>query len=173
MSREVIPNKGLSGLEVAEIIKNRVGFILDRDGFLSNNRSFGRFSFEVKVTLHFDNFLYPEHVALIKPEAMSKQQLTANPGLAAMEPTIPLPNPSGDDEVSATETVDIIQSPNGARLEHDLPIQVQYRDSSGNQAIKDIKYDGDKPTPESVGNSFKVKDLTEQEAVRLGRGRKR
>lgn len=167
MSRnEMVTQRGLSGSELAEIIKKDTAFILANDGMFTNSVAYGRVSYELRLTVHVDNALVPTHVSVVHPFAVSKQQLAANPELAALEMNVPLDDTTEDDIILGVEVERSIQSPNAARIEHDLPIQVKVT-VDGQKTLKDITYTGDKPTPESSGNSSVISDVSEEVAKKL------
>src|SRR2546429_7494529 len=116
ISNERVPNRPLSGLELAKIIQKDVQDILSRDGMFTNNIAFARVSYEVRVSLHLDNPVYPEHISTTLSRPASKQQVEAQPELAAIE-TSPLKDPLSVEELIASEERHReIQSPNMARV---------------------------------------------------------
>lgn len=164
-TNERIQNKPLSGVELKEIILKDFADMLDRDGMFSNNLGYPRVVYEVRLSLHLDNPLYPQHVSTRPSRPASKQQVEANSAMAAIE-SPPLNNPD-QDVVSSREVSAAIMSPNMARIEHDMPLKNTVRGDE-----KDVKYMGDKPSEEeqkAVGNTKTIKDTSEQQAVAWGR----
>lgn len=153
-SHEQIPNKPLSGSELVEIIEKLVHKTLTKDGMFSQNIAFRRVSAEVRVSLHMDNPVYPEHVATALTQRASIQEIEANPQLAALEaPPLKLPL-SGEETVFSEETHIEIASPNMARISNDMPIIQERRNLDTNQIDrKEVRYTGDLPDPATVGNT--------------------
>lgn len=169
MSTDRIQNRPLSGEELSKIIQKRVGQILAADGMFIARIGYANVAFEVKITLHLDNPAYPQHVTTVIPSRVSIQELEANPELGSIEGRPPLASPTEDALVISTELSEIIQSPNGSRIEHDLPLKQQIRNVENmTWEDKEVMYTGDKPEPESVGNTMKVTDTSTQEAARMG-----
>lgn len=152
-SNEGIRQKSLSGPELVKIIERDVHEMLTRDGMFNINIAFPRVSYEVRVTMHMDNPLYPTHVNSAFSRPASKQEVEKEPSLAAIE-TLPLQEPLTDEEtVFAEERHREIASPNMARVEHELPLTVEKRNhDSGHFETKEITFKGDLPDPATVGN---------------------
>lgn len=167
-SNERIKNRPLSGSELAKIIHNNVGDILARDGMFTSRLAYGRVSYEVRVTLHLDNPAYPEHVSRTLSRGPSDQQGEANPALLSIEAGMPLKDPSPDAVVVSTEVTATIQSPNVARIEHEMPLISQALNANGVREDVEIKYTGDKPDPIAAGNVAKIADVSEDQAAKMG-----
>lgn len=171
-SHEKLPNRNLSGPELASIIKKDVSNIIDRDGMFNNNISYARVSYEVRVSLHVDNPIYPMHVSTTQSRKASIQQVEADPQLMAIE-TAPLKEPLTQEEVVvSTERSRTISSPNASRVEHDMPLIHTVKDPQSGYVDKEINYSGDKPDPASVGNVSSDKDTTEEQRTAWGRPKK-
>lgn len=165
-TNERVANRPLSGMELAKIIEADVHNILSRDGMFTNNIAYSRVHYEVRVSLHLDNPCYPHHTATILPKPSSVQQVAENPALTSLE-LKPLTETSEESTVVSTEVSRTIASPNAARVEADLPLQVPGKDPVTNApTMREIKYVGDKPDQAAVGNIVKVDDKTaEQEGA--------
>ena len=172
-SSERVPNSPLSGHELVEIIKKDVADILGRDGLFTSNIAFPRVSYEVRVSVHMDNPMCPKHETVIQSRIASKQQVAANPELASIE-TPPLAEPLTESEtVFSEETTRQVASPNMARIEAGLPIQIDKRNpDTGFMERKDIKYTGDVPEPSSVGNVSETNPTSEDQRQKWNRPRK-
>lgn len=169
-SHERVPNRPLSGRELGEIIKKDAAALVDRDGMFNNNIAYGRVSYELRITMHVDNPIYPEHISKVLSKRASIQEVEAKPELASIE-IPPLAEPSEEDTVVSLERQRTIASPNAARVEHDMPLIM------GGHATelqpdgtfdKKIKYTGDKPDPASVGNITSDKDVSESQRSAYG-----
>ena len=172
-SNERIPNKPLSGSELKEIILKDVDFVLTRDGMLSHNIAFGRVSYEVRVSIHMDNPLYPEHISVILSRAASKQQVEANPSLSSIEPTPPLKNTSDVDVVFSEEIHREISSPNMARIEASMPVfKLNKNLDTGVVEEIPIKYSGDTVNPGEVGNKKVETRTVEDQSRKWGKSKK-
>lgn len=165
---ERIPNRNLSGPELAAIIIKDVQDIISRDGMFNLNISYGRVSYEVRISLHMDNPIYPQHITTVLSKGPSVQEAAASPQLTALEPP-PLKAPLTEGEaVSSTEKHRVIMSPNMSRIENDMPLIQSVRDPQLGPVDKEVKYTGDKPDPASVGNATTEKDTTEQQRATWG-----
>ncbi len=158
-SRELVSNKALSGIELAEIIRADVDRMLQGNGFLRGQTAFSRVSYELRLTLHLD---LPS-MDLTTDSARSRTQpvgdVRDNPALAAIEPSMPLSTPSADAILESTELHRDIQSPNLARIEHSLPIEVEVTGQDGHVREQLIQY-----TPTDVGmkgEDFPVPDIAD------------
>lgn len=171
-SNERVPNKALSGTELKQIILNQITATLDRDGMLSNNIAFGRVSFEVRVSMHLDNPMYPLHTIEVLSVPASKQQIVAKPELAAIE-LGPLVEPLSEDErMPSTELATQIASPNMARVSNGMPLQIQKRNlNTGQMETVEQKFVGDMPDPEEVGNITVQRDTAKEQRDKWKRRR--
>jgi hypothetical protein len=172
-SHERIPNRLLSGVELRTIILKDVQDILEKDGMFTNNIAFGRVAYEVRVSVHMDNPYYPEHVSTTLSRRASDQQIESNPGIDAIE-LGPLIEPLSDnDAVFSEERQRQIASPNLARAEHDLPIQIQKRNmQTGIVETHEQKFKGEFPDPAEVGNVVSDKTTIEDQRQKWNRPRR-
>ena len=151
---ERAPNKALTGEELKEIVLKDVKRILDRDGLFTNNIAFERTAYEVRVSIHMDNPMYPVHVNTTHSVPIDKVSISKEPQLAAIG-TAPLGKPSEEAVVFSEEISRQIQSPNASRVEHDMEVPIPAKDiDTGRVTEKMVKFTGDKPDPASVGNTF-------------------
>ncbi|MGH7181963.1 MAG: hypothetical protein ACREJN_08310 [Nitrospiraceae bacterium] len=170
-SNERVQNKGLSGSELSTIIQNRVKEVMSRDGMFVDRIAYQRVKFEVRVTLHLDNPLYPKHITSVLAPNYSDQDLQNNPELATLERgPLPLTEPlTADSAVVSVQVDEVIASPNGARIEHDMKLKMDVTNrEKGFIEEKQISYSGDKPNLEALGNTVEVKDTSAEEAGRMG-----
>lgn len=174
-SLDRVPNTPLSGSELRQIIEKRVHEVLMRDGLFTQNIAFSRVSFEVRVSIHLDNPLYPEHISNVYSSIPSKQEVETLPQLGALEPP-PLIEPTSDEEaVFSEELAETIASPNMARITNGLPIIVQKTNmDTGQIENKEIKYAnaGGSPDPMSVGNLIRETSTVEDQRTKWKRPRK-
>ncbi len=178
-SHERVPNRPLSGLEAAQIIEKDVHNILSRDGMFSSNIAYGRLSYEVRVTVHMDNPMYPEHVATVLSRPAGVNVIPTNPQLAALE-NVPLADgengkpPLTDSETMFSQEIHReIASPNMARVEGGMPIKIEKRNpDTGMIELKDQKFTGDMPDPLSVGNLTRESETSEDQRNKMNRPRK-
>lgn len=133
---ELVSNKPLAGSELAKILRADIDKMLASDPMLGALIAYGRISYEVRVTLHMDNYSYPTHMTSVHSRAAAKDQ----PHLAALESGLPLRNASPTSLVSATETYRDITSPNVSRIEHGLPIEIIRRGDGGTTQSESVLY---------------------------------
>lgn len=159
-SHERVPNKPLSGTELMKIMENDVANTLRRDGMFSQNLAYGRVSYEIRISMHLDNYMYPEHVSVTLSKKASKQQIEANPELEALLAP-PIEDETEQAIIVSQEVQAQILSPNVARIENDLPLTIAKRDMDTGHMIE-VKqtYKGDMPDPSEVGNLKKVVDTS-------------
>lgn len=176
ISNERVPNKPLSGPELVQIIEKDVHDILSRDGMFNINIAFRRVSYEVRVTMHLDNPIYPEHVSTTLSRPAGKNVVEVKPELGALEPHPLADNERGKPELSEDETIFSqerhreIASPNMARVEHGIPLKIDKRNmDTGVMETKEQKFIGDIPDPLSVGNLTRDLDTASSERVKLNR----
>lgn len=171
-SHERVANRPLSGTELKKIILKDVEAILDKDGMLSNNLAYGRIAYEVRVSMHLDNAAYPEHISTIYSRPRSKSEVEKEPELAAIE-LGPLVEPLTEDEtVASTEVQRQIASPNMARVENGLPLQIEKRDlDTGTVKIVEQKFKGDIPDPAEVGNVVTASLTSEDQRAKWNKPR--
>lgn len=168
-SHERVPNRALSGSELAKIIKNKVNATIDRDGMFTSHIAYERVSFEVLVTVHMDNPSYPQHVSQALSIGPSKQEVAKDPNMAAIEP-FPLSGNVADEVIFSQETKVVIESPNVARVENELPLLDQKVDLATGQLVnREIMYRGDMPDPASVGNTEEITNKVDEAKVRIAK----
>lgn len=178
-SHERVPNRPLAGNELVQIIEKDVHDILARDGMFTQNIAFGRASYEVRISMHLDNPIYPQHVATIQSRPAAVNVISLKPEMAALE-TFPLADNEGnkpelteDETMFSTERHREIASPNAARVEHGMPLKIEKRNlDTGVTELKDQKFVGDLPDPLSVGNLTRDTEASVDERVRLNKARK-
>jgi len=152
-SKELVSNRPLRGDELAAIIQRDLSMLLSNDCMMTSHNAFGRVAYDLRLTLHMDNFSYPEHRAGLTSRGASDQELAERPELAAIESTLPLSPPLSEDAfVSAVERQRIIESPNLARIEASLPVTIVRRGDSGQSIEEGVTYppdivDGAAPPP--------------------------
>ena len=139
-SSEIVANKPLSGPELSEIMKRDFVDLLQQDGLLGGPVAFGRCSYEIRVIVHLDNFSYPTHSTAVFSAKRPKDQIAADPSLAAIESGTPLSAPSPSSYVVDTELHRDIDSPNVARIENGLPVTIQRRDGQGAVTEQSVEY---------------------------------
>ena len=158
-SKELVSNKPLAGTELAAIIESDVRRMLDGSGFLRGQVAYGRIAYELRLTLHLDLPSMPLAVDATRSRTQPTAAVAANPALGALEPSMPLAAPSSDSVLSSTELRRDIQSPNLARVEHTLPIEVEVMGQDGHVREQLVTY-----RPGDVGmqeEEFPQPDLTD------------
>lgn len=170
-SHERVPNRPLSGPELVKIVEKDVHDLLSKDGMFSRNIAFSRVSYEVRVSLHLDNPVYPEHVAEVLSRTPSKQAVAKGDGSVEVSP---LAGSTTDEEiVFSQERHREIASPNMARVEADLPLMVEYKNlDTGQIEQREQKFKGESPDPLSVKNLTKDTDTTEAQRTKWKKPRK-
>jgi hypothetical protein len=156
-SKEVVSNKSLSGLELASIILADASRMLEGNGLLSGHMAFGRVSYDLTLTLHLDLPQMPESSDSVRSRQRADDEVRAKPELGAIEP-MPLENATGGAVIDGSLVTRIIDSPNLARIEHGLPIEVTVMGQDGHQREQLIEYQ-----PADVG--MKPSDFKEPEIV--------
>lgn len=159
-TKELVSNKPLAGLELARIILADFTRMLAENGFLAGQTAYSRVAYDVRLTLH----LGLPGMEFSEDHARSRSQATdaiaANPALAALEPEPPLPNAPGA-ILSATELTREIESPNLARIEHSLPIEVTVMAQDGHAREELIDYSpGDVGMRDDQFPQPEVRDVT-------------
>lgn len=170
-SHERVAQRSLSGTELKKIILKDVAAILERDGMFSNNIAYSRVAYETRITLHLDNPSYPEHVSLTMSKSPSKQEIA---GEAPESSMTAFPLDEGGVDIVAIERQRQILSPNMARVENDMPLQVQKPNlNTGHVETVEQKFVGDMPDPKDVGNIYSdvSKSLEEQTKSKGRRGK--
>ena len=148
--RELVSNKSLQGTELAQIILSDVSRMLSENGLLCGQMAYPRVSYELRLTLHLGLPSMPSSIdtALSRPQATDR--IAANPSLAAIEAAPPLAPRAEDDGGTILDAHALsrdIDSPNAARVLHQLPVEVSIVGQDGHQTERLVEgY-----TPESVG----------------------
>jgi hypothetical protein len=142
-SRELVLNKSLSGPELATIIESDLHRMLATNGFLSAYVAYGRVSYDIAITFHFDSPVLADQTEHLRSAPASAQQVEAVPGMAAIESTLPLLDPSPSALLSSDALHRDILSPNLARVEHGIPILVSSRDQDGHTQEREVLYPPD------------------------------
>jgi hypothetical protein len=123
MPSERVLNLPLSSDEIIEILLQRFEKRLRSDCFLHQANTYNGFSYTMELKLKFndmmmgrDTLVWDEHV---------EPKRTVHDDVQAMLDT-PMDHPSdAEKETASTETFDSGDSPNRARVEHDLPLPVE------------------------------------------------
>jgi hypothetical protein len=166
-SRELIANHPLTGPELKKIILDDITAVLDNDGVYLPTVAYGRCSYEVRVTLHTDNFMFPQQQAVARSREPARDKLKARPELAAIEADLPLDDPSHLSFISAQERHRDIESPNAARIDHGLPVNVVRRENDGHWQEEQVTYDKSL-VPEGSSPEPTDRDLSDQVRRDLG-----
>lgn len=157
-TREVITNTPLSGAELKILLMNDFIRLLANEGMLQDFAAFGRAAYEIRLTLHTDNHLFPESVSRTNSRVVAKNVIQGGardsegnvlapaPHLAAVE-TFPLKDPSSDASMGATEIRRMVDSPNAERLRNEIPVPVMVDNMDGSKRPETVKY----PKDESLG----------------------
>lgn len=166
--REVITNTALSGAELKTILRNDFDRQLLNEGMLQDYAAFGRVAYEIRLTLHTDNHLFPTSVSVQRSRPVGRNLIAGGmrdeegnimapaPGLAAVE-SMPLAEPSSDASMGATELRRSIDSPNAERLRNEIPVPVMVDNQDGSKRPETIKY----PKDESLGDGdVTITDVT-------------
>jgi hypothetical protein len=174
--RELVANMPLSGIELKNILMNDFLRLLQNEGMLLDGAAFGRCSYEVRLTLHTDNHLFPTSVSRITSRRIARNVIEGGirdeaghvaepaPQLAAVE-EFPLKDPSSDASLGATEVHRDIVSPNVERLRHELPVPAVVTENDGSKHPETIKY----PKDESLGEGdVSITDVSLQARIDNG-----
>lgn len=171
---ELIPNRPLNGIELKQLILNDVASILNRDGMFREHMGYGRISYDVTIKLHLDNPSYPEHVIQVASQPPSKQEVQAG-NLNRNNTPFPLdPPPTGEEFVDGFKRERTIDSPNQARLEHDMPVTVMHKDTKTGHMVESkvhITSDGVEPTKVKDDNITASVEEQVGAAARRGKGK--
>lgn len=139
-SRELVSNRPLRGDELRSIILRNIDEVLGQDHTMASHVAYGRVGFEIRVSLHFDNPSFPEHVITARSRKPSDNMVDASPELVAVEGPPPLDQPSGNDYVRVVERSDRIDSPNLARIANGLPVTIVRSDGAGHSTEEGVRY---------------------------------
>lgn len=140
MGQEVQPQKALTGEELKKIVLNNVSSMLDMDGMLAGHVAYGRVAFDVTIKFHTNRPVEPTWDNKTVSRKPTVQELEKFPELGALE-TFPLKNPPEDAVTMGRKRKREITSPNTARIENALPIDVITRDQGGQIIEKKILYE--------------------------------
>lgn len=139
-SRELIINKPLAGTELSQIILSDAARMLESNGLLSGQIAYGRVSYSLRLTIHLDNPAMRESSDTARSRPRATDTIAANPALAAIEAEPPLSSPSPDAVFDAFELQRDITSPNLARVEFGLPVDVAVKDQDGHHIEHAVTY---------------------------------
>jgi hypothetical protein len=143
LARETVHNKPLNGRELKEIIRQDFAKQLESNGLLTDYIGYGRIGYEIRLTLHLDNFARTVATPTVSPSRpASKQEVEAVPGLAAIE-AAPLQNPSPDAVVDGTRLTRNITSPNAERVRAGLGVPIVRQQMDGSKIEETVKYPPD------------------------------
>lgn len=157
--RELVSNKALAGTELAQIILSDVARMLSDNGLLAGQIAYSRIAFELRLTLHLGLPSLPVSVDSVLSRPVAADIVAAAPELAALEPGPTLADPPADAIFASTELTRDIDSPNLARIEHSLPIEVTTMGQDGHQTERLVQY-----RPSDIGrkdDEFPLPDLTD------------
>jgi len=141
-AREVVQNRPLAASELRRLIAADFERLLDGLGILNTFVAFGRVGFDLRIAIHTDNAMSPEHTIEVHSLRRAKQEVEADPALAAVE-TPPLADASADAVVFAAERSRRISSPNAERLRAGLPVTVFARAEDGSRVDHEVSYPAD------------------------------
>lgn len=154
-SNEVIPNRPLSGTELKRILTAKFAEMLDRDGLLSSNVGFGRLGYRLRADLYLDLPSQPQHRITVEsaPPARNERQRDGDIPLDQRQPP-EFDDPTPDAVAISRSAEGKVESPNRARIENRIPVQVTSRDpETGIHKTREITYDPadlpDPPTPDT------------------------
>jgi hypothetical protein len=186
-SRELVSNKALQGTELSQIILADVARMLADNGLLSGQTAYPRIAYELRLTLHLGLPAIPVSVDAVRSRPAADDAVARTPALAALEPgptLAPPPPPPTDDATSvapdacdaaptvfqSTQLVRDIDSPNLARIEHSLPIEVTTMGQDGHSTERLVQYH-----PSDIGMAASAEfplpdltDVTEEQRKELG-----
>ena len=165
-AKELVSNKPLSGVEARAILLSDFASMLESHGLFTGQMAYSRLAYEIRLTAHFDNFTLPQTQDSVRSRRRSDSAIAADPSLAAIESAPPLVAPSPGAVFTSDELHRDIQSPNVARLEHGLPVEVSVKDADGHTTERAIQYPADYPGMESVPPT--TKDVTAATRAELG-----
>jgi hypothetical protein len=145
-TKELVSNKPLAGLELADIIRQDVDRMLRDNGLLSGQTAYSRIAYSLRLTLHLDLPQMPLSVDTASSRPQATDRIAANPALATLEAAPPLASPTPDAILDSSQLVRDIQSPNLARVGAGLPITVEVMGQDGHQREELVGY-----SPKDVG----------------------
>lgn len=133
VSREVVPNRPLTGPELRQIICSDVDRILQRDGMFQPHVGYHRVSYRVTVELQTDFPMLSPHRNVIASRPQPGQEPAIEPG--------PLDKPSENVQTAAVERTRKIDSPNKERVKRGMPISVVTKGPDNQPVTQTIKTD--------------------------------
>ena len=142
-TREVVPNRSLSGNELKRLILADFTRMLDNFGILSPHIAFGRCSYRLTCTVQSDKHAKPQDITL-DSRAIDKRSVEANDSLGAVE-SHPLVDPSPAADTAARELVREVSSPNAERMRNQIPVPILRKQKDGTLINEEIPYP---PQPE-------------------------
>lgn len=159
-SNELIGNRPLSGSELKQILIRDFTRMLDRDGMFQGHMGYRRAAFKIKLQMHLDNALYPEHTNEFTSRDPARNAKPPDTYIAA-----PPIKDAENDVVVGVEHEREINSPNATRLQEGMPVQVPSRDpSTGRIVEKPVVYDGAGVKEDNMSH----KDISKETAAEWG-----
>jgi hypothetical protein len=146
VSTEVIPNRALSGEEVAQLILEDCERLIANESLLAPHLAYGRVSYSVTLTLHIDNQFIPVSTSFVNSERKgsnlvgTEDKPGAMPELSALEPAPPLASPSSEAILSAAKVERNVTSPNAERLRTGQGVPADVRQPDNTFRTETIKY---------------------------------
>ena len=127
--------EALSGTEVVEAIKHRVGQILSRDCFLSGNMAYESFEAKIHISIKCKDIGHSPEI---------EQTITAKGG---PDIGVSYKDPVEASRVESDELEDEMDSkaPNEVRVESDQPVPILVENADGRAEIKRVHYARSKP----------------------------
>lgn len=157
-SNDTIPNRPLSGYELRQIIMKDIDDMLARDGMFTPHIAYGRVGYRVDIALQLDNPLYSEHKSSVESKDPSRNE--RDPIKKQLRKP-PMKGPSDDAAYAGLQRNRVIDSPNHARIEHEIPVLIKVSDpQTGKLVDKEVVYDNstlDKSPVEDRDTTAKVK----------------
>lgn len=149
LSSEVVPNKALSGSELAQLMLHDLAQVLERDGMFTHYVAYGRVAYKVRIEIQMDNPTFPRHEVQTRARAKVGTPLEGEP---------PLAQPTSEDALDMILERDrVVDSPNAARVESGQPITVQIV-QEGKLRTKEVRFDPDDvPEPQVVDRDLSPK----------------
>ena len=158
LSRETVHNKALNGRELKKILLQDSEKLFAANGLLNDYLGYGRIGYEIRLTLHLDNFSRTIDVTVMPSRAPSKNEVAERPELAAIE-TSPLVDPSADAVVDGTRLTRSITSPNAERVRAGLGVPIRRKQQDGSTVDEIVQYP---PDPTFGEGNVGVEDVTPQ-----------
>ena len=119
-----------------------------------------RIAWDLRLTLHFDNPFLPTASNMTRSRPLTITEVQENPKLKSVE-SLPLSPPLSPDAAMTGRVLERkIDSPNMARIEHGLPIEVMHREQSGQVVSTEVVYPPDIVAGETIPPI--ERDITEE-----------